>query len=980
MKKPIKVLVIQKDLFAKIGGGEVVYQKIIEKTPDIQFYYFVEKEAGNHPRPKNAHVVKLAPPRRVQLKDRFAMGKDFMHLLEIADQYAESVANTEFDIVDCPDYEVCGYFLPTAMEKHRVKYVRSVAALHGALSISVNHGWGTSHGGNPQLTEIENSYLQNVDGTYGISERYIREVKKKIKRQPYCLDPMHFVEFQRNQWMDEKSKKKPTLLCVGRTEKRKGNDIFVELVRWLDPKKYERAIHIGPNVKNHEGITSNQFLDALARSRGLEIACEKSKTRPELLELYQNNTMLILPVRYDSFNLVALEALFSGCPVAISNQAGVCDYLDEKYPDLPFIKIDINNLYSAACDITKILDDFPKYQSNLRKCLQKTEEISPRSMQIGKIYQEILESKKTNFKLSQENRLGYFKKETKRHNPRHSGERLVNFARGKKKNLSKRISLAMGNILRCLLLNGDMQVAREMQNAFFKYDKFFSLLLNPEGSKELLEGKKSRLLSLEQNRLHRCDLWRVLARLEKALGNESLAAVYGIRVLRHLGDDRFGLLPSVVSSLENVGYQREARAALAMYADQSQAEELTYRYLHEAFTANLSRQEKPLEVFQDWRSPVFPKVSVIVSLYNASEKLNLFLTALKQQSLVQAGAVEIILVDSGSPDRERAVLEEFIKTHPMNAVYARSAQRETIQAAWNRGIGLARAPYLVFLGVDETLYPETLELLASELDRSPEVDWVMGDSLVTRVEANGLLKEDVMKYDRTGAGKDHAYLETCYLSWVGGMYRKSIHERFGYYDESFGAAGDTEFKNRILPHIRVKFMPRTLGLFLNYPEGNTTASPRAEIEDLRAWYIHRTVAGVRYAFADRPASEAENLLALSLGYRKSYCGHLSSDIDYAKALAEYLCRQGSSLATTLKTDLSWMQETLRSLETIEKKRKNLFSALGIVKAFRGLREKEKSHKNLLKGKAMPRYKIFNDNRYEQHSWLWKSDLNPSRES
>ena len=969
MKKSLKVLVIQKDLFTKIGGGELVYQKIIEKTPDIQFYYFVEGEAVNHPRPPNAHVVKLAPPRRVKLKDRLAMGEDFLPLLETADQYAESVANTEFDIVECPDYEVCGYFLPTVLQKHRVKYVRLVAALHGALSISVNHAWGSSVGGNPQLMEMENSYLQNVDGIYGISERYVREVKKKIRRQAYCLDPMHFVEFRRNQWRDEKKPQKPTLLCVGRTEKRKGNDIFVELVRWLDPEKYERAIHIGPNVKNYEGITADQFLDALARSRGLEIAIEKSKTRAELLELYQNNALLILPVRYDSFNLTSLEALFSGCPVAISNQAGVCDYLDEKYPDLPYIKIDMNNLYSAACEITKVLDDFPKYQSSLRKCLQKVEEISPRSMQMEKIYQEIFENKKTNFKLLPETRLGYFKKETKRHNPQHSGEKHVNFARGKKKSLAKRISLAMGNILRCLLLNGDRQVAREMQNTFFKYDKLFSLLLNTEGSKKLLEEKKTHLLSLEKYRLHRCDHWRVLARVEKALGNESLAAVYGIRVLRHLGDDRFGLLPDVVSSLENLGYQREAQAAFAMYADRSQAEETTYRYLQEAFSANLSRQEKPLELFQDWRSPEFPKVSVIVSLYNASEKLNLFLTALKQQSLVQAGAVEIILVDSGSPGREKVVLEEFIRTQPMSAVYARSAQRETIQAAWNRGIGLARAPYLVFLGVDETLYPETLELLASELDRSPEVDWVMGDSLVTRVEANGILKEDVMKYDRTGASKDHAYLETCYLSWVGGMYRKSIHERFGYYDESFGAAGDTEFKNRILPHIRVKFIPRTLGLFLNYPEGNTTASPRAEIEDLRAWYIHRTVAGVRYAFVDRPVSEAENLLTLSLGYRKSYCGHLSSDIDYAKALAEYLCRQGSSLATTLKTDLSWMQESLRSLETIGKEWKPL-PILKLTKAFHGVRKKEKSHKNLLQGKAMPSYKIFNDNRYEQHSWLW----------
>jgi len=112
------------------------------------------------------------------------------------------------------------------------------------------------------------------------------------------------------------------------------------------------------------------------------------------------------------------------------------------------------------------------------------------------------------------------------------------------------------------------------------------------------------------------------------------------------------------------------------------------------------------------------------------------------------------------------------------------------------------------------------------------------------------------------------------------------------------------------------------------------------------------------------------LLALSLGYRKSYCGHLSSDIDYAKALAEYLCRRGSSLAATLKADLSWMQDSLCSLETAGNKSKAMPPVLKIIKTQTGFHKKEKLHARLLKEKAIPCYKIYNDNRHEQHSWLW----------
>ena len=224
----------------------------------------------------------------------------------------------------------------------------------------------------------------------------------------------------------------------------------------------------------------------------------------------------------------------------------------------------------------------------------------------------------------------------------------------------------------------------------------------------------------------------------------------------------------------------------------------------------------------------------------------------------------------------------------MPIVYARSAARETIQAAWNRGIKLSRAPYLTCLGADEGLHPDALRQLAAALDAEPAADWAIADSLVTTVDRDGVFNADVMPYDRRGYRQDLVYLETCYLSWVGGLYRRSIHDRFGWYDESFRAAGDTEFKCRILPHIRSVYVPRMLGVFNNYPEARTTQHPRAEIEDLRAWYLWRSAAGMHYAFARRPAADAVALLRDSLSYRKSYCAHLSTDFDLADALAEFL--------------------------------------------------------------------------------------------
>jgi hypothetical protein len=230
-----------------------------------------------------------------------------------------------------------------------------------------------------------------------------------------------------------------------------------------------------------------------------------------------------------------------------------------------------------------------------------------------------------------------------------------------------------------------------------------------------------------------------------------------------------------------------------------------------------------------------------------------------------------------------------------------------------------------------------------------------------------------MPYDRTGGTREHAYLETCYLSWVGGMYKKSLHGRFGYYDETFSAAGDTEFKNRILPYIQVRFISKMLGVFLNYPDGQTTASPKAELEDMRAWYIHRSAGGVRYAFEHQPIEIVEELLAHALAYRKSYTRHISFDIEYALHLSRFiLTRSADNSIKAIAVDLDRMLEEMRWVEFAMVMPRRILTVIRMLKIWWKFSRYQKRHGWLTPGKFKPEYELTNDNRYEQHSWLWKS--------
>lgn len=986
----MKVLLVLTNLYKEVGGGQAVYKKIIEATPDVDFFYFTMHETSEFGRPPNAHPVPLLALCDLRPLTPPPYATYRTSALRAADQIARSVAGQSFDVVDVPDFVTFGGMLKSAFAHHQVNVGRVVLSMHGNISTSIDMNWGADGDHALEQRVLEREQFAAADGIYSISLRYMREWQAIVDRKIHYIDPAHFVIVKNQRALPPLSR--PSLYCIGRSERRKGNDLFIELLRWLDPKSFDKAAHIGPR-DHSSGTDSADRLKHIATLRGISVEYQESLNRSELEVLFAASSIVVLPVRYDSFNLVALEALLSGCPVAVSSKAGVCDYLDEMHPNLPYLKLNIENLYGAVADLQNLVEHYGEQRLKLHASLAKAPLMPKTPFDMGLIYRTILAepareiSSVTPPILSYGERWSFWpwqKKSRQRDNRiPYLWRRLVAFWSLQKNSsqLANWIPLYLWRHLVAFLASKtriamyrDAKVSAARTDAGEIRNRFRQVSLLGEHNKMALREKLQKIYECASNPLYRGNFWLNIARIQRLLGNDVMAVTYELRVLRLLGDDRLNLLPRITETLSKRGFVYEADAARAMYADPMRAEDNVYAYLKQAYHRNLDRQDKPFEVLDDRRAGD-SKAAVIVSLYKAADKLGVFLDALSQQSLIKQGRVEIILVDSGSPTAERSVFETYLQTSSLNVVYARSQERETIQAAWNRGIGLARAPYLVFLGVDETLYPEALETLARELDQSPDVDWVMANSLVTAVTESGLYKNDIMPYDRTGATKHHVYLETCYLSWVGGMYRKALHERFGYYDETFSAAGDTEFKNRILPHIKVKFIDSMLGLFLNYPDGQTTASSKAEIEDLRAWYIHRTPGGVRYAFENGGLEEAEQLLCKALGYRKSYCGHLSSDVEYAHYLAAYIRTRNpnSFIASSVESGLVDMLQQLRGLEFIDHlpTRAEGLKALSIT--WRTAMCYQTEHRNALKAQASPNYAVLNDNRYEQHSWLWKSN-------
>lgn len=996
----MKVLIAEFDLFNKVGGGQTFYRSIIAKNPEIDFYYFLRDEnAKISPHPPNVQGI---PFKETYFNQDFTKWGDFeppqwtKSLFVQASNLAASVEGMTFDIVDTPDYCQWGLFLPPALCHHQVKYKKLALSMHGVISTTLRLNWFQDNAENlPSIIQEKKQY-EGCDLRYGISRSYLEEWQALSSLPNHYYHPLHFFDLP-NPVLSQEDKTPPDLNFVGRTEKRKGPDIFVELAWWLPRTAFGEANIIGPHSFDATGnVSSEGFIRSMLHQRLKSIQFIPTQSQAELFKRFQQKSITFAPSRYDTLNLVTLESLFSGCPTAIGSGAGVCRLLQDDFPDIPWVQIDIDNPYQAIAPLVEILENYQTYRQQLVNGIKDTY-FTPQSPNLAEIYgmegssnpgvqkevdrwygllMDIWQKKGQNFPLMQTIKT-----------------QVKPLAKSVVSRFNDTIYKTKENARQML---GDDEYNFQLIKIPFLENQYQKTVDWPEQTVQQVgrkleqlwrigSGYQSDLLGVRGKlginyRVDRVRLWRELARVEELRNNTLVTATYKLRAMRALGEDKFGDLPEVMQILQSKGFPYEAKAAEVMYGGQpEQRQERCYEFIEQRRLANLTNPAgEDYEIWDDRRRKSEYRATIIVSLYKAEQKLKYFLETLQNQTLIKRGEAEVILVDSGSPTEEYEVFKTLAPTLGYDLLYVRSPQRETIQSAWNRGIKLAHSPYLSFLGVDETIVPDCLEILAQELDQDPTLDWVIGHSLVTNVDSQGSWVNDVMLYDRTDYRQDLVYLETCYLSWVGALYRKSIHDRFGYYDASFRGAGDTEFKSRVLPFINSKAVDKTLGLFWNYPDERTTQSPNAEIEDLRAWYIHRTVAGVKYAFQGRPAEDAENLLYHCLAYRKSYCGHSSTDFDHAYNLGIYLqTSHPNSPALKFLPGIQTILESYRGMDYLSS-----LNTVTSVKSMLNLRQQlehiEQEHRQYISPHKndcpLPTYKFFNDNRHEQHAFLWFSAL------
>lgn len=229
-------------------------------------------------------------------------------------------------------------------------------------------------------------------------------------------------------------------------------------------------------------------------------------------------------------------------------------------------------------------------------------------------------------------------------------------------------------------------------------------------------------------------------------------------------------------------------------------------------------------------------VTAIVSAFKSARFMRGCLDDLLGQTLHAQGRLEILVVDTGSPEDEGAIVREYQQRSP-HLRYLRTEDRRTIYAAWNLGAWAATGRYLTNANTDDRHRADALERLAAELDARPEVGLVYADCLWTRVENES--------FDTTTTRLRAVWppfsVETLRGQCMVGpqpMWRRALHARHGGFHEPFTSAGDWEFWLRLASTERFAKVDDVLGLYLLNPAGAELGNPasRAEADQIRRHY------------------------------------------------------------------------------------------------------------------------------------------------
>lgn len=223
--------------------------------------------------------------------------------------------------------------------------------------------------------------------------------------------------------------------------------------------------------------------------------------------------------------------------------------------------------------------------------------------------------------------------------------------------------------------------------------------------------------------------------------------------------------------------------------------------------------------------------AAIVSIYNGPDFIKGCLDDLIDQTELVNGRMEVLLIDSASPGGERAQILPIVRSTP-GLRYLRTVERESLYRAWNRGARGSRARYISNSNLDDRHRRDFFERLSDVLDVESDVQLVYPAQYLSSIP-NEHFADHVPV--RSWGWPEYTLEQLRIGNHVGSqpMWRRSVHQKIGYFEERYRISGDYDFWCRIAHHVGpLKLYPAHIGLYYFNGSGIEHGDPLRSEEEV----------------------------------------------------------------------------------------------------------------------------------------------------
>lgn len=197
----------------------------------------------------------------------------------------------------------------------------------------------------------------------------------------------------------------------------------------------------------------------------------------------------------------------------------------------------------------------------------------------------------------------------------------------------------------------------------------------------------------------------------------------------------------------------------------------------------------------------WPKISVVTPSYNQGEFLEKTIRSVIEQNYPN---LEYIIIDGGSADGS----VDIIRKYSDKLTYWVSEKDMGQTHAINKGFRRVTGDIVAYLNSDDMYCPDALETVAKTFMAYDNIDFVFGNKFA--VDEN----ENVLRDERHTRFSFAALIVLgMVVSQPACFWKRSLFEKYGYFDESMRFCMDYEFFCRIGQHIKAKHIRQYLAKF-----------------------------------------------------------------------------------------------------------------------------------------------------------------------